>query len=196
MPETVDLSPELPEGEPDELVDLLVEEPAWLEALPELHDLAEEVAAHGLAALRRDAGQITFCLLATNDRVISALNRDHRGKPQPTNVLSWPSHELAPASEGEHPPAPPEPPSGARGFIGDIALAFETMRAEADAAEKSLKDHVQHLILHGLLHLLGYIHDRDGDAALMEGIERDVLTKMGAPDPYLEADGARTCPDT
>ena len=70
--------------------------------------------------------------------------------------------------------------------LGDIALAFETCAAEAAAAEKPLDAHVTHLIVHGLLHLLGYDHENDPDATLMEGLEREILGKMGYDDPYKE----------
>ncbi|MEL7181678.1 MAG: rRNA maturation RNase YbeY, partial [Pseudomonadota bacterium] len=120
-------------------------------------------------------------LLACNDARIAVLNEDFRGKPRPTNVLSWPSDERAAAIDGEM-PAPPRP--GPDNELGDIAIAFETCKREADAAGKPMRDHTLHLLVHGTLHLLGYDHERDRDATLMEGLETEILGKLGIPDPY------------
>ena len=83
-------------------------------------------------------------------------------------------------------PLPAEPGIDGLLELGDIALAYETCATEAQAAEKPLADHVTHLIVHGLLHLLGYDHENDPDALLMEGLEREILGKMGLDDPYRE----------
>lgn len=178
------------------IVDVLIEEPLWKEALPGLADLAADVARRGIAAIGHDPEGMQFCLLATNDGVIATLNRDHRGKASPTNVLSWPAFDLAPEEDGA---APAPPPAGnadeGRIFIGDVALALQIVKAEAEAAGRPLKDHAIHLILHGVLHLLGHDHGRHRDAARMEGIEREVLMALGLPDPYLEADVAPPHPD-
>lgn len=178
------------------ILDLLVEEPGWEAALPTLEALAADIAARGVAAAGFDPEAVQVCLLATNDAVIAGLNRDHRGKPVPTNVLSWPAHELAPEADGSEPRRPPAArPGEGRLFLGDVAIALETVRAEAEAAGRPLKDHAIHLILHGVLHLLGHDHVRPGDAARMEGIERSVLEALGLPDPYLEADAGEPGPD-
>lgn len=121
-------------------------------------------------------------VLACSDARIALLNADFRGKPQPTNVLSWPSEERGAAQTGQ-PPAPLRAGSGPV-ELGDIAIAYETCVAEASAAGIPLADHAAHLLVHGVLHLLGYDHERDADAALMEGLERIVLGKLGVADPY------------
>ena len=138
----------------------------------------EEVAARIWQASDFQGGLIVH--LGCDDVRIAALNADFRGKAQPTNVLSWPSAERGPEAEGAR-PAPPDP---ADPELGDIALAFETCAAEAAAADKPLEDHLTHLVVHGILHLLGYDHVRDGDAALMERIEAEILGKLGIRDPY------------
>ena len=89
------------------LVDLLAEEAGWTAALPDLADLATEVAGRGLKAAGVDATAVQLCLLATNDAVIANLNRDHRGKPTPTNVLSWPTYDLAPRRTARRPACRP-----------------------------------------------------------------------------------------
>mgnify|MGYP006287624467 CR=1 FL=1 len=98
----------------------------------------------------------------------------------PTNVLSWPAADRAPARPGET-PAPPDP---ADGELGDIALSYETCAREAAEAGKTLEAHATHLIVHGILHLLGYDHETDADAALMERLEAEILGKMGVVAPY------------
>ncbi len=120
-------------------------------------------------------------LLACNDARIAVLNEDFRGKPQPTNVLSWPSDERAAAVDGEMPLAPR---SGRDTELGDIAISYDTCRREADEAGKPMQDHTVHLLVHGALHLLGFDHERDRDATLMEGLEIEILGKLGIRDPY------------
>lgn len=169
-----------PAAAPAALVDVLVEDPAWQEALPGLDDLADRAARLALTAVGLQADGYEIALLACDDARIAALNADFRAKPAPTNVLSWPAFDLAPAAPGTPPPAPPM----AEGHLGDIAIALGTTRSEAEMAGIALKDHAIHLILHGTLHLLGYDHQTDEDAALMEGIERKALASLGLPDPY------------
>jgi probable rRNA maturation factor len=100
------------------------------------------------------------------------------------DVLSWPSEERAAASPGEMPHLPPPNPVGPPLELGDIALAFETCAREAAEAASHSNDHVTHLVVHGLLHLLGFDHETDPDAELMEGLETRILARLGVPDPY------------
>ena len=112
-------------------------------------------------------GELSIALV--NDAAIQMLNRDYRGKDAPTNVLSFP------ASGPEDSPAP---------MMGDIVLARETILREAKAAGKTPADHITHLIIHGFLHLQGYDHETDGEAAIMEAIEIDALCRLGIDNPY------------
>lgn len=146
------------------------------------------------AICRRAADQITthlgvpialfeMSVLACNDTHIAELNADFRGKSQPTNVLSWPAFELAADTDG----ARPQPVPDRTDFddsLGDIAISYDTCAREAAAAGLSLTDHVTHLMLHGILHLLGYDHIRDADATLMERNEVQMLAKLGIANPY------------
>ncbi|MEL6768086.1 MAG: rRNA maturation RNase YbeY [Pseudomonadota bacterium] len=161
------------------IIDLVIEAPAWEEALPDLPAIAETAALAALTAAGHAATGREIALLACDDARIASLNADFRGKPAPTNVLSWPAHPLAPPAPGAHPPALTAP-----GPLGDVAIALETCLAEAKAAGLPLKDHVLHLILHGCLHLLGYDHQTEADAALMEDMERRQLARLGIADPY------------
>lgn len=131
-----------------------------------------------------EAGAFSVSLLATDDDRIAELNTVFRAVSKPTNVLSWPAFNLAPAAPGASPHAPLPASTPGRTALGDVALAYQTCTREADAANLPLKNHVTHLILHGILHLLGFDHETDPDAERMEGIERAVLDGLGIADPY------------
>jgi probable rRNA maturation factor len=166
------------------LVDLVVEEEGWLAALPDLAEVAERAARLALegAGIAPEGREIA--VLACDDTRIVALNAEFRGKPAPTNVLSWPTFDLASLRAGEAPPPPPEGPSP----LGDVAISLQTTVREANDAGRPLKDHATHLILHACLHLLGYDHETGADAVLMEGIESRQLARLGITDPYDEGD--------
>ena len=144
--------------------------------------LAERAACAALRGLSLDPSGYEISLLGCNDARISELNADFRGKPQPTNVLSWPSAERGAARAGLRPRLPPgdalHPVE-----LGDIAIAWETCAAEARAGGLDLAHHATHLIVHGTLHLLGFDHDRDADAELMERLEASILAGLGIADP-------------
>lgn len=163
------------------LVDCLLEDSRW-QAL-QLEALAGKAARAVLAELGLPAKGYEISLLGCSDTRIAALNADFRGKPQPTNVLSWPSEERAAARPGAMPTLPP-PGTPAPLELGDIALAYETCLREAEEAGKPPPAHVTHLVVHGILHLFGFDHETDADAAVMERLEAAVLAKLGLPDPY------------
>jgi len=163
--------------------DIVIEDDRW--AALDLEALAQNAAQATLEHLKLDPEQAELTLLACDNDRIAALNGDFRGKPRATNVLSWPAEERGATTPGGD-PLPPAPGMDGMLELGDIALAFETCTAESEAAGKPLAEHVTHLIVHGLLHLLGYDHENDPDALLMEGLEREILGKMGYDDPYRE----------
>ncbi|MEZ5796859.1 MAG: rRNA maturation RNase YbeY [Paracoccaceae bacterium] len=164
------------------LVDTVIEDARWDEA--GLPGLAEAAARATLAALGLPAAGFTLSCLGCDDARIARLNADFRGKAQPTNVLSWPSDERA-ADQAGADPEPPEPgPDDDPESLGDIAIAWETCAREAAGQGKPMADHVTHLVVHAVLHLLGYDHVEDEDATLMEGHEVRILASMGLPDPY------------
>ncbi|WP_114292851.1 rRNA maturation RNase YbeY [Pseudosulfitobacter sp. DSM 107133] len=156
-----------------------MEDPRWEQA--GLSPLADRAAQATFSHLNISEAEIA--ILACDDARIAGLNADFRGKPTPTNVLSWPSDERGAERAGGI-PLPPEPDPDGTLELGDIAIAYDTCAAEAAAAGKSLPDHATHLIVHGILHLLGYDHVRDADATLMERLEVEILGKMGLDDPY------------
>jgi probable rRNA maturation factor len=110
-------------------------------------------------------------LLLTNDLAVQALNARFRDQDKPTNVLSFPA------------------PTNPERFLGDVALAYETCAKEAAEQGKPLAHHLQHLVAHGVLHLLGYDHRTDAEAQEMEGLERAILAGLGIPDPYAAGEG-------
>lgn len=151
--------------------------------------LAERAARATLDYLDLELDECQFAILACDDAAVALLNQQYRGKDSATNVLSWPSQELAAEQPGETPRRPTQDPFGET-ELGDIAIAYETCLREAEQAGKPMADHVTHLIVHGLLHLLGYDHIRDADATLMEGLEVAILGKMGLDNPYTDSHGS------
>lgn len=179
--------PERPTNEMRMPVELCLNAPQWREV--GLADLAPSALKSVLEVLGLESEAVAVTLLATDDSEIAALNAEFRGKPVATNVLSWPATDLA-AQEPGGQPATPRPDVFGEIELGDIALAYETCLREAAAAGKPVGDHVTHLIVHGLLHLLGYDHIHDLDATLMQGLEVEILGNMGLDDPYWGDTGA------
>jgi len=151
---------------------------AWLEGVPAAADVCRQAA---IAAFEAGAGKFLdapseVSVLLTDNPAMQELNRDYRGKNQPTNVLSFAGMD---GIDAEHSAAPDAPL-----LLGDIVVAFETVAGEAAAHGKSLSDHLSHLIVHGMLHLLQYDHEQDADAERMEALETEVLAGLGVADPH------------
>ncbi|MEZ5752821.1 MAG: rRNA maturation RNase YbeY [Paracoccaceae bacterium] len=169
------------------LVEIADEDARW--ALLNLETLAARACGAVLDHLGHAPSLFEVSLLACDDARIRTLNAEFRGKDKPTNVLSWPAWDLSADEPGQHPEAPDPGTADDPEFLGDIALAFETCMAEAKTQQKRPEDHVFHLIVHATLHLLGFDHENDMDAVLMEGIEIAILGKVGIANPY-DGDGA------
>ena len=137
---------------------------------------AAETVHAGLNETRISEAELAVML--TDDAGIRTLNRNWRGIDKPTNVLSFPA--LQPTGGGG--------PDGAPRMLGDIAIAYETMRREADDEQKPFDHHLSHLAIHGFLHLMGYDHETDDDAEAMETLEQEILAQLGIPDPYADRD--------
>jgi probable rRNA maturation factor len=146
------------------VISVVVEASAWRRAEPRAALLARRAATATLAQEGR-AGQ-SIAILLTDDARLRRLNAQFRGKDAPTNVLSFP---VAQTSADD---------------LGDIALAFGVCAREAADQGKELSAHLQHLTAHGVLHLLGYDHQSDADAEVMEAKERRILAGLGLADPY------------
>ena len=164
------------------LVDTVIEDARW-EGF-DLAAVAEPAARAALAELGLAPEGFLICVMGCDDARIAELNADFRGKPQPTNVLSWPSEERGPDEPGGTPDLPDAGDADDPEELGDIALAWDTCAAEALTQGKTMQDHVTHLVVHAVLHLLGYDHISDQDAALMEGLEVRALATLGVADPY------------
>ena len=149
------------------MIEVEVEDPAWTEALP---DAVARVERAAVAALGTVEGDVV--VLLTDDAAVHDLNRRFRDRDQPTNVLSFPAAESA---------AP---------HLGDLVLAHGVCAAEAAAQGKSLADHLTHLTVHGVLHLLGRDHVDEIEAQAMEAEERTLLASLGVADPYRPHDPA------
>jgi probable rRNA maturation factor len=167
-------------------VEVIIEDARWRGL--KLDRLAALASGTTLSHLGHDPEACEVSLLACNDARIADLNGAFRDKPQPTNVLSWPTQDLAAKTPGGAPSAP-QPDAFGDIALGDMALAWETCAREAQAAGLPMADHAAHLIVHGHLHLLGYDHERDADATVMERIEIEILGAMGIKNPYTLIDG-------
>jgi len=161
--------------------DILIEDPRWKDL--DLAALVDTALAATLGHQKISADAAEISVLACDDARIAVLNSQYRDKSSATNVLSWPTDDLAAAKAGAKPQPPHPDPDGSLP-LGDIALAFETCAREAEELGKPMAEHVTHLIVHGTLHLLGYDHIRDPDATLMQAIEAEILGKLGYDDPY------------
>jgi probable rRNA maturation factor len=144
-------------------IDLIVEEGGWEAAVPDLAALCDRAFA---AAAAVEPAEGVVSLLLADDVALHALNRDFRGKDKPTDVLSFPAHEMD------------------RPLLGDIAVALGVATGDAEVQGISLADHLTHLLVHGYLHLRGHDHEVEAEAETMEGLEIKALATLGIPNPY------------
>ncbi len=165
-----------------DIADVVIEYRRWDDY--QIASLAENAFGQTLEHLGMPKTSCEIALLACDDNRITKLNGFFRDKPSPTNVLSWPETDLAADIDGSEPSKPAIGTSSEPVSLGDIAIAYETCMAEADQQGISKTSHISHLLVHGCLHLLGYDHISDKDAALMEGLEVEILAKMGIANPY------------
>lgn len=165
---------------PGFLISVVVQDSAWRDALDQVEDLADAAAR---AALERQpaasgprkfpTGPAELTLVLADDRLVQNLNRDYRGIDEPTNVLSFADLDLS-----------EEASSGGPRLLGDVVLARETILKEAGNQDKSPADHFMHLVVHGVLHLMGHDHQTELEAEAMEDLERAILGDLDVADPY------------
>lgn len=174
----------------NDTLDIVLEDDRW-QAFG-LEAVAARAAKATLTHLTLDPALFQIVVMGCDDARIAELNGSFRDKRKPTNVLSWPSEERGAEYVGEAPDLPQPGTAEDPVPLGDIAIAWETCAREAAEQEKSVNDHVTHLLIHAILHLLGYDHIEDEDAELMEETERQILASLGIADPYGEEapDGA------
>lgn len=158
-------------------VDLRVDCKVWKDALPDVKKTVEKAVraawkAGNTGDFALPVKNAEVSVMLTNDDAVHALNREYRGVDRPTNVLSF-----AALDDEDEPIVDPM-------LLGDIVVAFETTEREAAEQNKSPEEHFFHLIVHGVLHLIGYDHVEDADAEVMEALETKIMIENGMDDPY------------
>jgi len=184
----VEPAPEDPEPSGWLAVTILDEAGDWGAFAPReeaISRVAAALASHPACTAARGA---EACVVLADDAMVRSLNRDYRGKDAPTNVLSFPFQAPAVAVRSDDTEREAVEPAEPR-HLGDVVLAAETVGREADAQGIPPLHHLQHLVVHGLLHLLGFDHDTEPQAETMEGLEVEILATLGVPDPYAAAEG-------
>ena len=152
----------------------------WCKAVTAPEEVAKRAARAAYSAGSLDLGRsCEAAVVLTDDDRVRLLNRDYRNKDRATNVLSFPAFDADDMAR-----LPVDAPL----FLGDVFIALETVTAEAVSEAKTTTDHLSHLVVHGMLHLLGHDHETDDEANIMERLESDVLAQLGVPDPYVLAD--------
>lgn len=159
-------------------IDIRIETAAWQGALGDAAAVCREAAVAAVAVAPPPWRGAAISVLLADDATLQSLNRAYRGRDEATNVLSFPLVDPGHLKDD----GPPLAEDGA--LLGDVAVAFGITAHEANEAKKPLADHLRHLIVHGVLHLLGYDHEDDADAEAMEAAEVLILAGLGVPDPY------------
>lgn len=166
-------------------IDVLADSPAWSEGFPAVENVCRRAAVAAFdggyhRAGCSHAGRAEVGVVLSDDARVRRLNHEFRGYDRATNVLSFPNHTADEVAA----PWPPDRPL----LLGDIVVAYETVVAEAVAERKDLSHHLSHLVVHGMLHLLGYDHGIQAEADEMERLETRILTTLGVPNPYPPED--------
>jgi len=157
------------------ITEVLVVADCW-QSEPAAEDVIQRAIATAAETVDEDIAEAELAVMLTDDVGIRTLNSNWRGIDKPTNVLSFPALQPTNARLKDDVPR----------MLGDIAIAYETMRREADEEQKPFDHHLSHLAVHGFLHLIGYDHESDEDAEEMETLEQNILAQLGIPDPYAE----------
>ena len=158
------------------ITEVLVVADCW-QTEPDAEAVIQRAVAVAAEIADADTGEAEIAVMLTDDAGIRTLNSNWRGIDKPTNVLSFPALQVSPGG-----------PDDAPRMLGDIAIAYETTRKEADDEQKPFEHHLSHLAVHGFLHLIGYDHEKDDDAEAMETLEQEILAQLGIPDPYADRD--------
>lgn len=158
------------------ITEVLVVADCW-QSEPDAEAVIQRAVAVAAEIADADIGEAEIAVMLTDDAGIRTLNSNWRGIDKPTNVLSFPALQVSPGG-----------PDDAPRMLGDIAIAYETTRKEADDEQKPFEHHLSHLAVHGFLHLIGYDHEKDDDADAMETLEQEILAQLGIPDPYADRD--------
>jgi probable rRNA maturation factor len=152
-------------------IDIVIDSPVWRNE-PDAAAMIRRAIGEATEMTDAIAQPSELAVMLCDDAAMRELNARWRGRPEPTNVLSFPA-------------------AGRAGTLGDLAIAYETTAREAQAEGKPFADHLAHLAVHGFLHLLGYDHGSDAEAVAMERLEAAILARLGVADPYAK-DGIAT----
>jgi probable rRNA maturation factor len=158
---------------PDIFID--VRNARWGDVEFDVAGICRAAAAEAVASVQETAGVVEISVVLADDAFVRELNRTWRNMDTPTNVLAFP------CSGGDNSAG-----IGAERLLGDVIVAFQTTQREAVELQIPLEHHFAHLIIHGVLHLLGYDHIDDSDAAIMEKLEIEALARLGMGNPYEE----------
>lgn len=163
------------------ILEVAQDDPRWDPLVDHLRLVADVAYRH-----LKSKQTAELSLLLSNDVRLAELNKTYRGKQGPTNVLAFPPPPSDSSMADPSVAGSSVVNKGAQGaaFLGDIAMAYDTLMAEAAAQGKTVEDHSAHLLVHGLLHLRGYDHQTDQQARTMENKERDILAALNIADPY------------
>ncbi len=181
-------SPEPSAAAPTLDISFSLEAGEWEAAVPDAEQRVEAAARAAFEAAEKPEilggdTPVEMSLVLADDALVQTLNRDYRDKDKPTNVLSFALlDDLDDTDESTDDVLARD--EGMPILIGDVILAFETVQREALEQGKSFGDHLTHLVIHGVLHLLGYDHQSDPDADRMERLETSILARLGIADPY------------
>jgi probable rRNA maturation factor len=162
------------------ITEVLVVADCWHQE-PDAEAVIHRAIAAAAETVGQDVGEAELAVMLTDDAGIRTLNSNWRGIDKPTNVLSFPALQPTAASREDDAPR----------MLGDIAIAYQTMRKEADDEQKPFDHHLSHLAVHGFLHLIGYDHETEDDAEAMETLEAEILAQLGIPNPYADGDAQR-----
>jgi probable rRNA maturation factor len=152
-------------------IDVTVHSALWARALPQAAALCKKAATAALAGAKTTFAEAELSIVLSDDAMLRSLNLTYRGQDKPTNVLSFPNADAVRSGTPFR-------------LLGDVVLAFETIARESAEQGKPLANNLSHLVVHGVLHLLGFDHESLGDAKRMEALETRILAGLGIPDPY------------
>lgn len=155
--------------------DISVSHVDWISAVSDVESVCNRAALAAFdTCVEKELEQVEISILLSDDKNLRALNKKYRGIDKPTNVLSFANLDENKALQFKALPQ----------LLGDVVIAYETTLSEAEQEGKKLADHLSHLVIHGILHLLGHDHEHHAQALMMEALETSTLAALGIPDPY------------
>ncbi len=154
-------------------IDITINDDRWISDIQDIENITKNIIKTSISKIINNSGMTEVSVVLADNNFIKGLNKTYRGKDNPTNVLSFPLTEKNEITTKQE-------------FLslGDIIIAYETIKSEAQAQNKSFQDHFTHMLVHGCLHLMHYDHITEGDAQEMETLEINILKTMNIKNPY------------